>query len=81
MENIQEAILEPERVVAKAMCYDDVDEFPLLWKIKEDMLLAIKNAQAGWFDIRSWNYWHLMLDLKTIDEPLPDLPKRKFDIK
>ena len=37
----------PERIVAQAMCYADIDEFALLWKIKEDMLRALNNAQCG----------------------------------
>lgn len=73
-----EAILFQDRLVAQAMCYAQIDEYPLLWKIKDDMINAIKNAQAGWFDKKSWHFWHLMLDLVKIDEPIPDLPQRRF---
>lgn len=63
----------PERIVAQAMRYADLDEFVLLWKVKEDMIQALNNVQCGWFDEKSWNFWHLVLDL-----PKKDLPKRGF---
>lgn len=62
-----------ERIVAQAMRYADLDEFVLLWKVKEDMIQALNNAQCGWFDEKSWNFWRLVLDL-----PKKDLPKRGF---
>lgn len=63
----------PERIVAQAMRYADLDEFVLLWKVKEDMIQALNNAQCGWFDEKSWNFWRLVLDLSK-----KDLPKRGF---
>ena len=74
-----EALEFKDRLVAQAMCYAQLEEYKLLWKIKEDMISAIKNAQAGWFDKKSWHFWHLLLELVKIDEPMPDLPQRRFE--
>lgn len=73
-----DAIKWTDRLVAQAMCYAQMDEYKLLWQIKDDMIHAIQNAQAGWFDKKSWHFWHLMLDLVKIDEKMPPLPKRTF---
>ena len=35
---------------------------------------ALRDAPAGVFDARSWNYWHLVFDMT----PVPPLPKRPF---
>ena len=74
-----EAIKFKDRLVAQAMCYAQMDEYPLLWQMKDEMINAIQNAQAGWFDQKSWHFWYLMLDLVQIDETIPPLPQRNFD--
>ncbi len=68
----------PLRVVASAMRYaNNVNDFLKLCEIKEEILKeALKQAQAGWFDAKSWHFWHYRL--YGADITVPPLPKRKF---
>ena len=40
----------------------------------DDLREALGRAHPGVFDVRSWSYWHLMLDLG----PAPPLPRRRL---
>ena len=40
----------------------------------DDLREALRNARPGVFDARSWNYWHLMLDMGEA----PPLPTRRI---
>jgi hypothetical protein len=40
----------------------------------DDLKEALRQAHPGIFDVRSWAYWHLMLD----EQPVPPLPTRQF---
>lgn len=74
-----EAVRQPERVISQVMNigdYEDVQSMEAL--VGEDTLKAvIAGAQAGWFNIRSWHYWHYRLGLSHIDN-IPNLPSRNF---
>ncbi len=64
----------PYKIIAYAMCYADVDDFPVIFSLGNDILIDVLNkAQAGWFDKKSWNFWHILLKK---DEDIPTLPKR-----
>ena len=41
----------------------------------EQFKAALRRAPAGIFDERSWNFWHLVFDMR----PVPPLPTRKFE--
>lgn len=74
----EEAVKNEDMVFAQAMCYATVDEWHLLAPYKSEMISAIKNAQPGWFDKKSWSFWHYILGLAKSDDIIPDLPKRGF---
>lgn len=40
----------------------------------EDLREALRQAHPGIFDVRSWCYWHVVLDM----EPVPPLPVRRL---
>lgn len=69
-----------ERIIAQLMDigdYEDVQKMLALFD--EDYLRTIiQKAQAGWFNIRSWHYWHYKLNLVDFGN-VPPLPKRNFD--
>lgn len=68
----------PLRIIASAMRYaNSPKEYALLCKIDKGVLQeALKKAQAGWFDDKSWHYWHIMLYGENAI--IPALPKRSF---
>lgn len=74
-----EAVKQPERVLSQVMDigdYDDVQSMVAL--VGEDNLKEVlAHAQAGWFNIRSWHYWHYRLKLSTLGT-VPELPTRRF---
>lgn len=48
-------------------------------ELGEDYLRRVlKEARPGWFEPRSWTYWHYRLGLARSGE-VPDLPRRRFD--
>ena len=75
-----EALARPERIVAQVMNIGDFEDVQRLANaVGEDQLRdAVKNAQAGQFNARSWAYWHYRLGLAKLDR-LPPLPARSFD--
>ena len=74
----QEALASPERLIAQVMnigTYDDVQR--LTAGTEKDMLRGIlRNAQAGYFNPKSWAYWHYRLGLVKSGEQIPGRPKR-----
>ena len=75
--------IEPDedRVVAQVLdigTYEDVKELEAeVGRIRIKQVLT--NARPGWFSPKSWEYWHLMLDLSPLDK-IPPLPRRTDDI-
>lgn len=69
----------PERVIAQVMDIGDFDDMrSLAAQLGDDALRdVIAHAQAGWFNPRSWAYWHYRLGLCEVDE-VPPLPVRRF---
>lgn len=69
---------EPLRVIANAMRYaNNMAEYRLLYEFGEEILKAVlTKAQAGWFDEKNWNFWHLVLYYTS--DNIPTLPKRRF---
>jgi hypothetical protein len=70
----------PIRIIAAAMRYaNDPKSMSVLRSLPEHLLTkAISQAQPGWFDKKSWSYWHYILDIVSISSPVPPLPKRGF---
>lgn len=77
--NVEELIAyEPYRIIANAMRYANAKEeyIKLLGFKKANLKKALQKAQAGWFDKKSWVFWHIMLF--GLRAEIPELPKRGF---
>ncbi len=77
---IEEALLFPERILAQVMnlgTFDDLVRLSNAWT-SDELRHVITHAEPGWFDERSWTFWHLRLGLTAGDEPPPPLPIRTF---
>lgn len=79
-ESPQEALRRPYRVLASAMNLGSLEDYQRIRQSFDPELLSdvLKNAEAGWFTKRSWSFWHRILDLVNINEPVPPLPERVF---
>jgi hypothetical protein len=75
-----EAATWPERVIAQVMNIGDFDDAKYLLESVggEALIETLKSAQAGWFNERSWHYWHYRLQLCKLGE-VPALPVRRFN--
>jgi hypothetical protein len=75
-----EAMERPERVIAQTMDIGDYDDIQALaGLLGDDMLrIVLARAEAGWFDERSWAYWHYRLGLADADNDPPPRPTRNF---
>ncbi|MEW5887096.1 MAG: hypothetical protein AB1735_10435 [Pseudomonadota bacterium] len=75
-----EALRFPQRVIAQVMDLGThEDSLVLTDLVGEDALREVLGcAQAGWFNARSWHYWHYRLGLCEPGE-VPPLPQRRFD--
>lgn len=74
-----EAVEQPERVISQVMDIGDYDDVLSLRRLIGDDTLrtVLTHAEAGWFNIRSWHYWHYKLGLSEL-EAVPELPARSF---
>ncbi len=77
--NPGEAAAMPSRVVAQVMYLGDyADAQRLAEAVGDDYLRAVLvHADAGFFDERSWAYWHYRLGLAE-PEQVPPLPQRSY---
>lgn len=77
---VDEAAKWPERVIAQVMYIGDWDDAMALVVAagREAFISTLKNAEAGWMDHRSWNFWHLWLGLAR-DGEVPPMPVRRIE--
>ena len=76
----QEAILYPERILAQVMnlgTYEDLGRLLTAFTFAE-LRHVLLLAEPGWFNDRSWVFWHYRLGLTEMDAPPPALPIRAF---
>jgi hypothetical protein len=75
----EEALSQPQRIVAQVMNLGDYDDVQALVHGMGSTCLrqVLTNAEAGQFDARSWTYWHYRLGLSAPGE-VPALPERKI---
>ena len=73
-----EALATPERVIAQVMDIGDYADVQWLATQVGDEVLreVLAHAQAGYFNERSWAYWHYRLGLCGVDQ-VPPLPVRR----
>lgn len=69
---------DPLQIVASAMKYaNNVASFLRVCDFSDEVLKeTLKQAQPGWFDGKSWYFWHYRLYGNDIT--VPPLPKRGF---
>jgi hypothetical protein len=73
-ETPEQAMDIPERFAAYVLTYGLAEDAHILRQAlgDENLRHALRNAPPGIFDLRSWHYWHLMLDMGKA----PPLPQR-----
>ncbi len=75
----EDAVAHPYRVMAQVMNLGDyADVQALASQVGDEVLREVLiHAEAGWFNERSWAYWHYRLGLSDVDK-VPALPVRRF---
>lgn len=75
----EESVETPSRVMAQVMNIGDYEDVHNLYLLVGDDVLrdVLENAEAGWFNERSWCYWHVRLGLSNGDD-VPRMPVRRF---
>lgn len=73
-----EALQQPERVVAQVMDIGDYDDVQLLADQADATYLreVLVNGEIGQYSPRSWAYWHYRLGLAAPGQ-VPPLPRRR----
>jgi hypothetical protein len=76
----EEAVRNPERVLAAAMNSGSIDDYQTLYRVFGPRALAsvLQLNVPGWFSAKSWSLWHRVLDLVPTSEPVPPPPVRSF---
>ncbi len=75
-----EAMLRPARVIAQVMNIGDFDDSrALLAAVGEASFREVlASAEPGWFNERSWYYWHYALGICEPEGMVPPLPTRRY---
>lgn len=78
-ETPEKACMWPERVIAQVMNLGDFDDAKALLETFGGpvFIKTLKEAEAGWFNQRSWHYWHYRLNNAALGG-VPPLPVRHF---
>jgi hypothetical protein len=73
-----EALLQPDRVIAHVMNVGDFDDVRMLASAVPGHTLVdvLRSAEAGQFNARSWAYWHYRLGLADVGQ-IPPMPERR----
>ena len=77
-----DALEYPERVIAQVMnlgTLTDVCHLLAAFDL-EHLRRVLRHAEPGWFNERSWVFWHYRLGLATITAALPPLPIRAIPL-
>lgn len=75
----EEALGFPARIVAQVMNIGVFEDVRRLHETLGDDILRriVTGAEAGWFNERSWHFWHYRLNLAVLDQ-VPPLPVRQI---
>ena len=75
-----EAVKQPERVVAQVMDIGDYEDVQMLAAQAGDEYLqeVLAHAEIGQYSARSWAYWHYRLGLAKPGQA-PALPRRRIE--
>jgi|SRR5690606_37721853 len=76
----EEAVARPERLYAQVMDIGDYDDALSLVKMvgEETLRNVLTHAEPGYFNPRSWAYWHYRLGVIKSGDPMPAMPRRVF---
>jgi len=74
-----EALKQPARIIAQVMYLGEFCDVEKLTAAVGDETLrdVLTHAEPGYFDERSWDYWHYRLGLAE-PEHVPAMPRRVF---
>ena len=75
-----DALRYPERILAQVMnlgTYEDLGR--LLATFTDEVLRdVLERAEPGWFNERSWAFWHVRMGSTPMNGTPPPLPRRTF---
>lgn len=76
----EQAVRRPLRVIAQVMDIGDFeDACQLLAEVgRLAFREALRQAEPGWFNARSWHYWHYRLGLAPPGGRVPPMPRRRI---
>lgn len=79
-ETPEEAVRQPLRVIAQVMDIGDFEDANRLLAEAGRLAFrdALRRAGPGWFNARSWHYWHYRLGLAPPGGRVPPLPRRRI---
>jgi hypothetical protein len=72
-QTVEEVMRFPERIIAQVMnigLFEDWNELDKLFS-EHELLYVLQNAECGWFNSRSWHFWHNTLSFNLEIPPLP----------
>jgi len=71
-------VFEDDRVIAQIMNIGDFFDMQFVAQEvgQERLRNVIRKAQPGWFNARSWHFWHFRLGIIKSDSPVPPLKTR-----
>ena len=74
-----EAVRYPYRLIAQVMNMGLMNDIlRLMNECGRDVLVdVLEHAEAGWFDKKVWNFWHIFYGLSDPNN-VPPLPQRKI---
>jgi hypothetical protein len=78
----EEVLRRPSGVIAQVMNLGDFDDVQALFGSAGGDLFrdVLRTAEPGWFNERSWHYWHYRLGLCQPSDAVPPLPERQFNV-
>ncbi len=81
-ETSQEALLDPDRILAGVMNMGTIEDILKLRKLfdKTELLKVLQSAVIGQFNAKSWHYWYYCLTEIQIGQ-VPPLPEARIPSK
>lgn len=75
-ENPEEAIHNPKKIILKVLDIGTFEDIQILLKSfdKNQLIKIIQESKIGELRAKSWNYWHIVLE---ICNEIPPLPKKR----
>lgn len=75
-ENPEEAIQNPKKIILKVLDIGTFEDIQILLKNfdKNQLIKIIQDSNIGELRAKSWNYWHIVLE---ICNKVPPLPKKR----